>query len=505
MVAKLHAYRLDDDWEYPTTDILSFAYNTLYSNSSTVFHPSLAVLNSVDTTYGLTYRVMEALVVTSNGSVEVTKAIVLTWRAANNVPNAGVITMRDGFGVGGWTNGTPANGATITVSLVNSKPYINPEFQSVIDISGDIIDDTLIINKEIESIEKFDLLVSSASVEIAETTAIKSFMDTYWTADKVVIGGVGMYFALGLEIEGRFVGYVAPENVIYDKEIGVYYIDAFDWIKFLQETKWNNFIPAYKSPNLTTFLSDNCMQLPGKSININVNDMSLDWETLDYRAHLHNEGDVSTWFYRSLRDMSVTSFIVETLKHYNGVLYYNGSGNLIFKNRSTVTSTIHENEEDIISESLEESYSLRDYDGIMINAKGEWRQYLGGWAQWEGWVVIWLEEGEMQVKTMKSDLSNLDEGFKYLDLRQDFNGLWSKSLIFEDRTREQRLADYRELLENQPVFEFDVDGLGYSLYDVFEMDGNSHRIIEAREDDTNSITSLRIEKYNPLTVFETDE
>ncbi len=370
-------------------------------------------------------------------------------------------------------------------------PHVN------LDVSADVIDDTLKVTKEIESIQKFDLILSSATVELDASDAIKEFMSTYWTADKVGADGVpggGFYFAMGLEIEGRFVGYVAPENIIYDEEIGIYYIGAYDWIKFLQESKWKNDIPSYKAPNLTEFLEDNCFVFQGKNVITNVTSSEV-WDEIDYRAFYHNSGDVSTWFYRTMRDMTVLDFLIETFKHYNAVMYYDGDGNLNFHNRGSVSTTTHNNESDIVTETMEESFRLRDYNSLVINVKGEWRLSGGSFVTYEGFALIWLEDGELQSKAADFNLKNLPEQYHYLDLRQNFNGRWFGYLMFTDRTREQRLLDYGELLENKPVIKLDVHGFNYNLYDTFIKDGEKYRIISIEEDDTQGTSRLELEKY----------
>lgn len=381
------------------------------------------------------------------------------------------------------------------VLFKNSKGYINSVPVATIDVSLDVVDDTLIITKEVESIQKFDLILSSASIELDGTDAIKAFMDLFWTTDKVTGGGgLFLYFAIGLEIEGRFVGYVAPENIIYDEEEGRYHIEAYDWIKFLQHSKWNNFIPSYLNPNLAEFLEDNCFVFQNRNVIVNVTSPE-NWDTLDYRAFYHNLGDPTTWFYRTMRDMTVVDFLVETFKHYNGVMYYDGDGNLHFHNRGKVSTTTHNNETDIISESMEESYRLRDYNSLIINVKGEWRESNNVFITYEGFVLIWIEEGELQSKTVDLTLSDISEEFEYLDLRQNFNGRWFGYLMFTDRTQEQRLVDYGELMANKPVIKLQVHGFGYNLYDTFIKDEETYRIINIEENDTQGTSDLELEKY----------
>ena len=484
MVARLSAYRLDDSWEYDTSNIIQFPYNTAVSNH-TIVRPigyGLSTLTSLDNTWGLVYRILYGY--SSSG---LTKAIILAF--TENADGESYFIIKNQDNIGGWTNGEPVHTSTCYVQVVTDKSYINPIAQETVDVGEDIIDETLTITRQIESIKKFDLRVSSASLELDETDAIASFMGTYWTADKVS----NIYYAIGLEIEGRFWGYVKPENIIYDEETQTYIIEAYDWIKFFQATKWNNFIPSYKEPTLSGFLTDNLVIFSGKSLTIDVGDISQNWDSVDYRGYYRFNNR-----YTTLNDMTVTNFMVEILKNYSAVIYYDTSGNLVFRNRSKRGAPVHRDRDKIISETLSKTYVLRDYNSLLINVKN-WD--VPSKTGYEGFVLIWVEDGVLQTsEAIQANLGNLDENkFQYLDLRQDFNGRWYNYLVFGDRTKEQRAEDYGELMFHKPVYELEVDGLGYNLYDTFTITGGVRgRIIYIEEDDQET-TRMRVEVYSRIT------
>ena len=496
MVAKLSAYRTDDDWEYEELqEVMTFIYNGSLSTDTKIFVANGATrFLEVDGQWGLRYRTIE----TFNSDSQPTQALILDW-------TGDFLIIKDSSNVGGWTNGAPVGVfSTVRTPLVISKPYMDVSPTESIDISEDIIEDTLQVSKEIESIKKLDLIVSSATFSIDKTVAIETFLDTYWTAEKVGSGEDKSFYTIGVEIEDVFWGYVSPENIIYDVENDTYIIDAYDWVKFCQETKWNNYLPAIKTPNLYTFLIDNLVKFPNKGTVIDVGQLPHSIDALDYRAYFVHKGDVSDWLYRSLRDMSVNDFMVELFKHYNAVLYYDTNGRIVFRNRSSVNTTEHTDvsNTNIEADTLVGTYRVRDYQGIVITVKGEWRFFGGEWGQYEGYVLLWEEDNELQVKGVNSDLSNIQENFKFLDLRQNFNGLWHEYIMFFDRERIDVYNSYRELISHQPTYELTVDGLGYNLYDRLRFsahnDGSSllYRIISVIEDHETLTSELIVEKYH---------
>lgn len=468
---KLEALVLADDYNYIEYEALSIPY---------VFEPPVnyvkfyhyttrAFLDDLEETYGIFYK----RIVGYNSSGQ---------------PTAGIITAWDDtfLTVLSWTNDKPSFGSTIKLTLIRAKQYVSTA-GVLQDVSNHLIEDTLTITQQYESVKKLDLKVSRASFDLVGDTSVKNFINTYWTTGM----SNGYYHALAVWIKengvGKFWGFARPENITYDPDNNVYTIDAYDWLKFLLDTKAQNQLPDYKTINLTTFLEENLVVF--NDIDLDVNGMSILWDDDDYNrivvdGVVNYVGDL----------MNVEDMIVECIKHYGAYLYYDGNKNLVFKNRRIFNQTVDINDK-VIGGEIYQTYKISDYDSLLINVQGEWRlNSLGNYENYSGWALVWYDNGDLQSLVVNADLENIPKGRKYLDLRQRIPFESFDYRLFQSLSREDVLEQYRDILINAKMYEATLVGTNYNLNDKCLFEGSEYMIKNCEIDYGSDSTKVLLER-----------
>ena len=392
-----------------------------------------------------------------------------------------------------WSNGEPTNG-TVRLNVMRLPSPITAGAAISLDVTNNIVEGTTSITRQIESLNKFDLRASRASFSLDESTEIATFLGKYWNPD----GYEDVEYLIVVNIEGYFFGISDYDNINYDEVEKTYHFDCYDPIKWLQKYVWGHRIPSFGSSfrNLNAFLFGTCNLFNEYGvINIDVdghqsfnNDFvavsdGTQWQQLDYH-------------------MTITDMMVEMMKHYGATIYFDADGHLNFITRNKRNETDYN--ETVMLETLNKSYELHEYSGLIINVKGNWNYVNGNWQLWEGWVLVWEEGGALQVQTLNANLSNVPRNFSYLDLRQALPeivyfgyslGATAKMYrVFAQRTREEVYSDYKELFRSSVLYETTLDGVDYQLYDTISINGENYTMNYLQIDFNEENTQIRCYK-----------
>lgn len=466
---KLEALVLADDYNYIKYEALSFPYTPLADNNKFPHYSTESFLDSLDDTYGLFYK----FILGYNDSGEPTLGLITNWDATY-------------IYVLNWNNGRPDLISTVSLSFIRAKQYVGLA-GIVKDVSDYLIEESLTVTQQYESIKKLDLRVSRASFDIVGEDSIKTFIDKYWTTNQVD----GYYHVMGVWVKedgvGKFWGFTRPENITYDPDANVYTIDAYDWLKFLLDTKGVNQLPDHKTIDLTTFLEENLVVF--NTLDLDINGMSETWDGDDY--NYINEGDVITTVESS---MTVEDMVSECIKYYGCYLYYDGDKNLVFKNRRVFNETINIDDK-VLGGEIFRSYKPRDYDSLLINVQGEWKlNSLGVYENYSGWALVWYDEGELQSLVVNADLANIPIGRRYLDLRQRIPFESFQYRLFQSLDRGSVLSQYQDLLIDSPVYNATLIGTSYNLNDKCVFEGNEYMIKNCEIDFAEYTTKVLLER-----------
>lgn len=478
---KLESLRLMDDYNYNKIDLLSFSY--IYNGFDThifVNPYGEATLNEYDFTYGIKYKYLQGY----NSNNQYTQAYITDW------DNDWIYSYN-------WSNSRPAIGSTIKLVISSPKIYIIPNPVATINVEDLLVEDSLTLLQQYESTKKMDLRVSRSSFNLINSIELQSFMDKYWTADKYqdIVFVEPMYHIIGVHIIidgiGKFWGYAKPENISYDPEGNIWMIDAYDWVKFVFETQAQNQLPDYPSSGhilLSNFLQDNMPMFNG--LNIDIGSFSQSWEAEDYNRINEDGVLVSVENLMTVQDM-----LIEAIKYYCAFMYYDGNKTLIFKNRGKAGS-IKDINNKVISGQITKTYRPRDYDSLLLSVKGEWDYSGGVWSQWEGWSLVWLEDGEIQALTVNGDLSNIPTGRKYLDLRQNVPYTTFDFRLFQTVSRDDVLEQFKDLLNNVDSYETELVGIDYELHNSCFFENKWYLIKSLEINYGSGTTKVILEKIN---------
>lgn len=434
-------------------------------------HYTRAQIDALHGLWGIRYREIYGY----NVGGQRTSVRVITW---NNTD----------FTTTSWTNGIPTGGGGLTMDRVSVVSPIIANEDENIDVSELMMEDSFGLVRQYESLDKFDLRVSRATFQLDESTELTAFLDKYWNPG----GYEQKQYMIGIEIEGYFWGFSDYENINYDAVEKTYHFDCYDPIKFLQKHIWSLPLPSLgvSNANLEYFLTVVCGLFirEGKTVIVDVND-SQNW-SYDYVGG-HNS-DTET-YYTLDSFLSIEDFIVECLKHYGATIYYNANGDLVFAGREKTNDWTHD-ARTVMLEDLNKSYQGQEYDGLIINVQGDWRQSNSVYVHYEGWALIWEEQETMQSKTLSADLREIPENFRHLDLRQKLPEYDFAYRVFGDRTRDEVYVSYKELLRNSQIYETTLDGIDYLLFDKLRIDGQDYVINYIDTDIVNQNSRVRVYK-----------
>lgn len=448
----LESYILADSPKYTEFNIIDIPYvSPPHLSNTSIYHGmgSTVFFDNLEEQYGIKFKYLWG----HNDSGSYTQAYITNWD--------------DNFlYVHVWSNQPPLGGSQVKLTLVRATPYVSSSPAETLSCGEYLVDNTLTITQQFESLKKMDLRVSTSTFELIGFDALKIFMGKYWTAGTYPVVD-GYYRAMGVHIKedgvGKFFGYIRPENIIYDPELNIYSIDAFDWMKFLFESKGKNYLPDYPTPNLSEFISDNLVVF--NSIQINANGISETWNQRDYNF-IYIDGVL----YSIEHLMTVEDMFVEIIKHYCGYIYYDGDKNLVFNHRAVYQSPDGDSiDSNIISGTLSESYVIKDYDSLLINVYGDWLGVNGVGGTYNGWALVWWEDDELQSLSVNADLSNIPAERNYLDLRQKIPFEDFRYRLFEERDRNKIYNDYAYLLSHRRQYSLEVNRTDLALSDLVKV------------------------------------
>jgi len=392
---------------------------------------------------------------------------------------------------GQWSKGVPYYSDMPVFRLYT--PFVTG-LATTLDVTDNIVEGTTSITRQIESLEKFDLRASRASFSLDESTEIATFLGKYWNPD----GYEGVQYLIIIDIEGYFLGISDYDNINYDEVEKTYHFDCYDPIKWLQKYVWGNRLPSLGSQfrNINGFLYATCNFFNEiGTINIDV-DGSQNWD-VDY-VSVFDGSEMQPLDYH----MTIADMIAEIMKHYGATIYFDAYGHLNFITRNKRNETDYN--ETVMLETLNKSYELHGYSGLIINVKGNWKYVNGNWELWAGWVLVWEEDGALQVQILDANLSSVPRNFSYLDLRQELPekvyfgyslGATAKMYrMFLQRTREEIYNDYKELFRSSVLYETTLDGVDYQLYDTISINGENYTMNYLQIDFNEENTQIRCYK-----------
>ena len=451
MVVKLKAYRLQggykEQWSVPALSGLSkvtvlnkINYGSRYTDAQIV---------AVENSRGIIGRLFSGDVPGTSGSQK-TQATALSIDLGDNVINTSA-----------WSAGNPVGG-TVVMNVIGVVNPITQYSEDILDVTDSIIEDTINITRQIESLDKFDLRLSRASFSLHESTDINTFLGKFWNPD----GYENNEYIIVIDIEGYFWGISDFDNINYDEVEKTYHFDCYDPIKWLQKNIWGLRLPSLGGDyrNLSGFLYATC-NLIGKTVIIDV-DGGQDW-SIDFVYIGTTEG-----YYQLDYHLTIADMMVEIMKHYGATIYFDANGNLNFATRNKQNVTDYD--ETVMLEELNKSYESHEYAGLLINVKGDWKYTNGVWSHWQGWVLVWEAYGELQTTVVNANLNDIPKNFSYLDLRQELPSKVFTYRMFAQRTREEIYSDYKELFRSSVLYETTLDGVDYQLYDTISINGENY-------------------------------
>lgn len=477
MVAKLRAYRLGAG--YNRQGELAFIQGldgaVVTGANDVVYYSGVYTyqqISNLDTQYGVLRREFVGTV-PGTGGQGVTKA------QAIQINTDGSITTTN------WTNGVPV-GNSVRMYRYTVISNLLTNIEGTLDISDSIIEGSLEITKQIESLDKFDLRISRATFSLDATDEINTFMDSYW---RVPNGDTN--YVIGVQLEDYFWGLTEYDNILYDEIEKTYIIDTYDPIKWLKNNVWGLRIPSLGIgySNLNQFLIEVCglfLNIEGKGINIEV-DGNQNWNR-DYTGISYATDPNSYPLYLVLdQHLNIQDMLVELMKHYGASIYYDENGDLNFVTRNKKIEASH-NESDML-EDLTRTYEIKVFGGLLINITGTTE-----WGSWEGWVFIQEINGSFSYEVVGASLTQIPKNLDYLDLRQQLPDTSFNYRMFASRTEEEVYEEYKELLRNSQLYETTLDGVDYKLYETLTYNGEEYTINYLQIDFNEQSTKVRMYK-----------
>lgn len=434
-------------------------------------------LGQLDSDYGVLYR---KVVASGNNS----SATVIEF-----------ITGTSRLRISGWSNGNP----TGTIYMYRYKPYfpLVTDYlgKETIEVYGSVIEGSVEIVKQIESLDKFDLRISRASFNLDATDEITTFMNNYWKPSDYSTES----YLIRVIIDGYFYGYSDLENINYDEIEKTYHLDVYDPIKWLQKNIWSQRIPSLgvNTANLKNFLEGISVITGDRSSHEEVViDVGADqnWNR-DYVGGYY--GAYNPYYYTLDDHMTIEDMVIEILKHYGASIYCDENGNINFVTRNKASATIYT--DDILLEELNKSYLAEQYQGLLIIV-----QESGTNWEYTGWALIWEQGGVLKDISVSGSLNNIPKNFNYLDLRQELpdvvpiiyslGGSGHMYRVFGVRSREQVYEDYKELLRSTEIYETSLDGINYKLLERVRVNEQNYIIRYMQINISEQTTEVRLQK-----------
>jgi len=333
-----------------------------------------------------------------------------------------------------------------------------------------LIEEEIGTDFKLESNVKFDLEVSSITATIDGGynnygINVKNFFDTYWKTGR--LGDSEPVFGIELLNNGisEFWGHARIEDIIYDKLNDNYIISAYDWYKLVIERIGDSFLPSLGVPSINNFLLS-IFPIFGSLI------VTIDGNSTFTQAD-----------YRAREDLiKVKDFIIEMQKAFGAYIYYSGDKNLSFINRNKSLSATIDISNLLIEDNYEESFSLRDYDRILLNVDGGWSKNAeGNWEHYEGWAWVYEDNGEIGVDIGVSQ-EDIDNAIGFLDLRQELPEVSFDNVVFGAKEPEERYSDYEDLIRLNKTLTVTVDSVAINITDKCLLDGNEYKVDRVKKE-----------------------
>lgn len=454
--------------DYQSNDVV---LNMLYSEFQT--------LNSIYGLYG-----KKLYYINSNGEYQYAKIL-------NAVP----------FGSGGatitrlelsqWFWAKPQVNTTVFVQIFQTTPslYLSPNVLGSI-TTDEIKEDDIVLVLQVESGRKFDLKGSFGSLSLLKTPELENFFNQFLPMHE----GQNVYFEVELFVEGirEFVGLSLADDIKEDLINYLYIIEVYDYLPFiLKELGSNNSPSVTLAPSeilyVDYFIAH--LRLNDWGLNIDVGNMSRILNRSEYQSY-YLESDQSI---RSVdEELSLSEFIYEIQKHYASYIYLDYKTKTLNFVKRTKKNKILIVDDIIIESSFTKDYYGMDYAGILLNT---W----AGNTSWEGWALATpkYENGQwtIEYKRVGEDIEN--SASNYLDLRQKIYPTFSY-IIFEKRTAEQRIEDYKDLFFWNERYTCEILTTNVDLLDFVNYKNNEYQVIKIEKDFINRISKIEMVKVNVI-------
>lgn len=329
-----------------------------------------------------------------------------------------------------------------------------------------LIEDEIEIDNKVELKEVFDLYCSNVELnfdndETDET--VPHTIDDYlnFSSLKTLIWGLQII----KDGTKKYAGYIKPESFYKDKENDKYNLTVVNWYKWMTDSLKDCTLPELSEYTITEFFG------------------ALGW---DCEVFIGTQSEIFVAYdYNKLREsgFKVADFIFEMQKNYAAYIYVDENMKVKFvgKNYYTADEGI-DITDDILEEDYKENiYEANEYNSVLMNVKGTWS---GG--TYEGWAFVYYDSSYQVITGINADLSNIPDGMKYIDVRQqlDWNNDYDYSfsyVVFQDRDEIDRYNDWANILRPTKRHFIKVDRTDIQLFNKVIIDETEMQVFRCKE------------------------
>jgi hypothetical protein len=187
--------------------------------------------------------------------------------------------------------------------------------------------------------------------------------------------------------------------------------------------------------------------------------------------------------------MTRGQFVLEAQKNHNAYIFFDGDGVINFVSKTIPLFALV----DITNNVIEDIYEVvqtndRLFDAALINHKTGWfTNNLGTPTSSEGWAFVYgNENGDLVSKTgINLDLSNIPEGFKYIDLRQLIPGpdySFNFKDVLPDYNGTDILAEFRDIFLPLTKIKCKINRVDLKPLQQVLLNGITYNILEMEKD-----------------------
>ena len=455
----LWVYSLRDDFTFLVNENYSGQMNSLPDRFTIAARIPWSTTVAIDAQIGLAGR---KLYVQYQRNDEEFTGLFTTITTIDTLHNDGGLTR---YGITDWSHGVPPNPFLTSSGFVRVFIHYHESVDPLDAIvrfevgDNELIEDSINITQQLEGEKKFNLETSFGDLRLDNSGKIKEVMDEFW---KPEANSKRHIFGLGLRVNGaqEFWGVSEIEDIMYDQINDEYIFNVYDWLRYSLKTKADNWSPAILDVNIKSYLENSMItfqQTPSADkIAVRVGSRSQDLDDDDYRHWGTDKRSIEA-------DMRCDNLITEMQKHYGAFLFYQGNRQLFFVNRNYTTGDLDINDL-IVEDTFTQTFAVKDYDSIIMNAKDFGFTDSGHAISSEWWVRVRKKRGEDRLEIIEG--LSADEAGKIenaLDLRQRLPSPVFNYLFFYERSAAETYDDYKELLNETKKYICTIDTLGVSL------------------------------------------